>query len=91
MLTYLILGVLGLSALGTIILAIFMLMDARSAANRDDFASRMTKAVDKTANANGLWTRQLRISAVIFLIALLLLAVGAVYIMQDYRSNTWTW
>ncbi|TVR44608.1 MAG: hypothetical protein EA402_06595 [Planctomycetota bacterium] len=91
MVTYIIVAVLGISALGTLVLAIFMLMDAQGAENKDDFASRVTKAVDSTANANGLWTRRLRIRAIIFLVLLLLCALGAVWVMQNFHGSTWNW
>ena len=87
--TYIIFAILGLGALGTLTLAVFMLMDARAAQDKDDIASRITKAVDKTANANGLWTRRMRIAAIAFLVCLLSGIVAAVYILQNFRESTW--
>jgi Trk-type K+ transport system membrane component len=74
--------ILGLCALGTVVLGVFMLIDFSKRSGDKGFASRMTKAVDRTAKANGLWTKAMRIRAVIFLVLLIGLAVAAVLVLE---------
>ena len=87
--TYIIFGIIGLCAVGTLTLAVFMFMDARAAKDKDDIASRITKAVDSTANANGLWTRKMRLAAVGLLIFIIGGMIAAYYILENFRDTTW--
>lgn len=83
-------GVFAGSAVVTIGLGIFMLLDARKARERDDLASKITRAVDRTALANGLKTRPERIWAMVFLICLLTTAVLGVWILQSRGFRSWS-
>ena len=89
MMFYLLVGTLVLSALATLVLGIFMLMDSREGEEYTDLTSRITRAVDVTARANGLFSRFDRLRAVIFLILVLLLALLAVWFLKssEYRGG----
>jgi hypothetical protein len=66
-----------------------MLMDARAAEGKDGITSRITKAVDNTANANGLWTKRMRIMAIVFLTCLIGATLAAVFILQNIHNTHW--
>lgn len=86
-----ILIVLGLSAVAAVALALLMLMDHGKKREGDDFASRVSQAVDRTARANGLWTRRMRMQAAAFLVFIVVAVFAAMFLLQRYSHSTWAW
>ncbi|TVR12007.1 MAG: hypothetical protein EA401_10020 [Planctomycetota bacterium] len=84
-----ILIILGLGAFAAVALALLMLMDHSKKREGDDFGSRVSQAVDRTARANGLWTRRMRLQAAAFLVLVVLAVLTAVLVLQRYSHSTW--
>ncbi len=80
----LLIATLVFAALATIVLGVFMLLDARKRSDGTDLTSRITRAVDRTAKANGLWTRLQRIQAIVFIVLLLVIALLLILLNQTY-------